>query len=235
MIRSTERTNSAISTSPGVELSAVSAESRPSSKYRATGLGITSTSPRKTSPVVPSIEMTSPSLTTSPLAVVICRATVSTSSESAPHTAVFPMPRATTAACEVFPPRLVSTPAAATMPPRSSGLVSRRTRITCSPASERSTAARESNTTLPTAAPGEAFIPRAMGADSDDTSNVGNINCANWCPLTRRSASSMSMMPSSTNCTAIRKAAPAVRLPTRVCSIHRWPISTVNSMSHKSR
>ena len=41
---------------------------------------------------------------------------------SAPQTAVLPMPRATTAACEVLPPRLVRMPAEATMPARSSGV-----------------------------------------------------------------------------------------------------------------
>ncbi len=62
----------------------------------------------------------------------LSRAT-STSSVSAPQTHVLPMPRATTAACDVLPPRLVRMPCAAIMPGRSSGLVSRRTRITFSP------------------------------------------------------------------------------------------------------
>ena len=43
------------------------------------------------------------------------------------------------------------------------------------------------------------------------------------------------MSPSSTSCVAIRNAAAAVRLPTRVCSIHSLPRSMVNSMSHRSR
>ena len=64
---------------------------------------------------------------------VNCLPLVSTSSDSAPHTQVRPMPRATTAAWEVLPPRLVRMPRAATMPRRSSGLVSLRTRITSSP------------------------------------------------------------------------------------------------------
>ena len=50
---------------------------------------------------------------------------------------------------------------AATIPRRSSGLVSLRTRITSSPRSAHSTAVSESKTALPTAAPGEAFIPLA--------------------------------------------------------------------------
>ena len=57
----------------------------------------------------------------------------STSSSSAPQTQVLPIPRATTAAWEVLPPRLVRIPAAAIMPSRSSGLVSRRTSTTSSP------------------------------------------------------------------------------------------------------
>ena len=64
---------------------------------------------------------------------------------------------------------------------------------------------------------------------------AGNINCANWFPLTRASASSEWMSCSSTSCAAIRKAAAGVRLPTRVCSIHSLPRSMVNSMSHRSR
>ena len=77
--------------------------------------------------------MTSPSCTTVPSGALIRRRLVSTSSSSAPQTQVLPMPRATTAAWLVFPPRLVRMPSAAIMPFRSSGLVSRRTRITFSP------------------------------------------------------------------------------------------------------
>ena len=69
------------------------------------------------------------------------------------------MPRATTAACEVFPPRAVRIPSAAIMPSRSSGLVSLRTSTTCSPRSAHALAVGESNTARPTAAPGEAAIP----------------------------------------------------------------------------
>ena len=72
--------------------------------------------------------------------------TASTSSASAPQTQVLPMPRATTAACEVFPPRAVRMPLAAIMPSRSSGLVSLRTSTTCSPRSAHALAVGESNT-----------------------------------------------------------------------------------------
>ena len=205
------------------------------SKWRTTWDAMTGTSPSNTSPVVPLIEITSPSLTTRPSAVVNRRAFTSTSSDSAPQTQVRPMPRATTAACEVFPPRLVRMPWAATMPFRSSGLVSRRTRMTASPRSAQSAAVWESKTTLPTAAPGEAFMPTPRRWRSCSLLNCGNISVANWAPFTRCSASSMSIRPSSTSSTAIRNAAWAVRLPTRVWSIQSLPCSMVNSMSHRSR
>ena len=146
------------------------------------------------------------------------------------------MPRATTAAWLVLPPRLVSTPWAAIMPFRSSGLVSRRTRITSSPRAAHSTAVLESNTALPTAAPGDAEIALAIRLmPSPVVSKRGNISRPSWSPVTRLSASSRSIMPWFTSCTAMRKAAAAVRLPTRVCSIQSLPRSMVNSMSHRSR
>jgi len=47
------------------------------------------------------------------------------------------------------------------MPPTSSGLVSRRTRITFSPRAAHSSAFCAEKTTLPTAAPGTALMPVA--------------------------------------------------------------------------
>ena len=47
----------------------------------------------------------------------------------APATQHLPMPRVTTAACEVMPPREVRMPAATSMPAISSGVVSPRTRM----------------------------------------------------------------------------------------------------------
>lgn len=64
-----------------------------------------------------------PSATVTPPALKR-RCRVSTTMPSAPHTHTLPMPRATTAAWLVFPPRLVSTAWAATMPGRSSSVVS---------------------------------------------------------------------------------------------------------------
>ena len=70
------------------------------------------------------------------------------------------MPRATTAAWDVMPPRAVSTPWAWMTPWMSSGVVSKRTRITASPARPRLSAVSASKTALPTAAPGEALQAR---------------------------------------------------------------------------
>ena len=145
------------------------------------------------------------------------------------------MPRATTAACEVLPPRAVRMPLAAIMPPRSSGLVSLRTSSTCSPLAAHSTAVAESKTTRPTAAPGDAAMPWVSSLRTPDLSNCGNISSASWAPVTRASASSRVIRCSSTSSVAIRNAAAGVRLPTRVCSIHNLPRSTVNSTSHRSR
>ena len=205
------------------------------SKWRTTEESTTGTAPSKTSPVEPSIEMTSPSRMVLPPRTVNSPSRVSTSSDSAPQTQVRPMPRATTAACDVLPPRLVRTPRATIIPCRSSGVVSLRTRMTSSPCSAHSTAVAQSKTALPTAAPGEAFIPTPSRSLAADASKRGNIRLASCSPVTRRSASSMSMRPSSTMCTAIRNAASGVRLPTRVWSIQSLPSSTVNSMSHMSR
>ena len=88
---------------------------------------------------------------------------------------------------------------------------------------------------LPTAAPGEAAMPRAMSSFSALASNCGNISWVSWSPVTRPRASSRVMSFSPRSWVAIRNAAAAVRLPTRVWSIHSLPRSTVNSMSHMSR
>jgi len=121
------------------------------------------------------------------------------------------------------------------MPPRSSGLVSRRMRMTSSPFSAQRTAVAESKTARPTAAPGEAARPLATSVRGALASNCGNINWLRSLPRTRMSASSLEIRPSSMSWCAIRKAAAEVRLPTRVCSIHNLPRSMVNSMSHRSR
>ena len=78
-----------------------------------------------------------------------------------------------------MPPRLVRIPSAATIPTKSSGLVSRLTKITFFPALLISKARLESKTASPTAAPGEAGIPRAISTSVPLVSNCGNIRAAN--------------------------------------------------------
>ena len=77
-------------------------------------------------------------------------------------------------------------------------------------------------------------MPTPSTVAPEPASNRGNIRWASWSPVTRRRASSMSIRPSSTSWQATTNAAAAVRLPTRVCSIHSLPRSIVNSMSHMS-
>ncbi|MNS58099.1 hypothetical protein D3C72_910060 [compost metagenome] len=122
---------------------------------------IMGTSPWMTSPVPPLMLRMSPSLSTRP-ATRSSLARRSTSMSSVPATQGLPMPRATTAAWLVMPPRLVSTPWAWIMPWMSSGLVSTRTRITFSPLAPRRSASSASKTIAPVAAPGLAGRPRAM-------------------------------------------------------------------------
>ena len=93
-------------------------------------------------------------------------AATSIESPSQPATHGLPMPRATTAACDVMPPCAVSTPCAWSRPWMSSGVVSQRTRMTASPALPSSSARSASKTTLPEAAPGEAFSPVATTSTS---------------------------------------------------------------------
>jgi hypothetical protein len=83
----------------------------------------------------------------------------STWSSCAPATHGLPIPRATTAACDVIPPRAVRIALAITMPWKSSGDVSRRTRIADCPARPIFSARSASNTTVPQAAPGLAGSP----------------------------------------------------------------------------
>ena len=145
------------------------------------------------------------------------------------------MPRATTAACEVMPPRVVRMPSAACMPWMSSGEVSTRTRITFLPSALSFVASSELNTISPEAAPGDAGRPVAITFRSAFGSMVG---CSNWSSepgSIRATASSFVISFSLASSTAMRSAAFAVRLPFRVCSIQSLPCSTVNSMSCMSR
>ena len=179
---------------------------------------MTGTSPRAISPVVPEMEMMSPSLTTtSPARNSLAFRSILTA--SAPQMAGVPMPRATTAAWLTSPPREVRMPSAAIMPWRSSGLVSGRTRMTFSPAWACSSASSAVKYTAPTAAPGEALRPLAIDVNVALGSNWGWRSWSSWAGCTRSTASLGSMRPSSTISAAMRRAAAAVRFPTRVWSM----------------
>ena len=127
-------------------------------------------------------------------------------------------------------------PRAAIMPCRSSGLVSRRTRMTSSPRSAHSTAVagvedgladgragrgahrpwRSAWRSSPGVEPGEHQLGELVAGDPAAAPRP----CRSG---PRRPAGWRSGTPP-----------PAVRLPTRVCSIHSLPRSIVNSMSHRS-
>ena len=145
------------------------------------------------------------------------------------------MPRATTAAWLVMPPRVVRMPRAACMPCMSSGLVSIRISTTASPLAARISASSELNTATPDAAPGLAGRPLLNTVRGALGSSVG---CSNWsrdAGLTRLTASLRSISPASAISTAIRKDAAAVRFPLRVWSMYSLFCCTVNSMSCMSR
>ena len=140
-------------------------------------------------------------------------------SPSQPATHGLPMPRATTAACDVMPPCAVRTPFAWISPWMSSGVVSQRTRITGSPALPCSSAVSASRTILPLAAPGDAFSPRAAISNSAFGSSIG---CSSWSSCAgsiRAIASSRLIRPSAAMSTADLIAAAAVRFADRVWSM----------------
>mmetsp|Transcript_5374 Transcript_5374/g.12297 ORF Transcript_5374/g.12297 Transcript_5374/m.12297 type:complete len:251 (+) Transcript_5374:602-1354(+) len=191
--------------------------------------------PRYTTPLVPLRVSASPSRTTmSPTRSSFLRA--STSMASAPTMQHLPQPRATSAACEVMPPRAVRIASAARMPATSSGLVSSRTRMTCSLRAAASMAAAAVKTTLPVAPPGPAGKPRRMTLAffSAAGSMTGCRSSSSWRGRTRVTAVLESIKPSLTMSTAICTAAGPLRLPTRHCNMKSFPSWMVNSMSSMS-
>ncbi len=82
------------------------------SKLASTWASTSGTSSIVTQPFVPSIAIRSPSWMTVPLTLIVFDLT-SIVSASTPTTAGRPMPRATSAACEAFPPSEVRMPLAA--------------------------------------------------------------------------------------------------------------------------
>ena len=192
-----------------------SAHSRIAVKSSLSCGGTSGTEPTITSPVPPLIVIVSPSFSSCPGSRAVFAFT-STCSASQPVTHGVPIPRATTAACEVSPPWAVRIPFACTIPWKSSGVVSQRTRITLSPALPRSSAVSASKTIVPDAAPGEALRPFATTVTSAAGSIIGWRSWSSCAGSIRATASSFEISPSSTISTAARSAAAAVRFAERV-------------------
>ena len=164
----------------------------------------------------PSIVITSPSCrVVSPIVALRALSLITICSQ--PETQGLPMPRATTAACEVLPPRLVRMPCAWKKPWMSSGLVSSRTRITLSPARPLASAVSASNTILPEAAPGEAGSPWASDLPWKSGESCGTSSCSSIAGSTLSSARSLEIRPSPNISTEVRTIARAFILPLRVC------------------
>ena len=170
------------------------------------------------SPVVPSMVISSPSLTVRP-STDSDRLASSTDTLLAPTMHGRPMPRATRAAWLAVPPVWVSMPFAWTMPCTSLGLLSIRTRITDLPCLPHSSAVSASNTAAPLAAPGEAGTPRAMGSALAAGEIRGNRSCSSWRGSTRATASWRLIRRSATMSTAMFTAASPVRFAARVWSM----------------
>ena len=164
------------------------------------------------------------------------RPTGSTSSASAPQTQVLPMPRATTAAWEVLPPRRGQDPGGGdhALEVVGVGLPAHQDHVLAAGRPRHRGGRVEDHRGPP---PHRARRPSRGSAPSGRwprrTAGTSAGPAVRRC--TRLSASSRVISCSSTSWAAIRNAAAAVRLPTRVCSIHSLPRSMVNSMSHRSR
>ena len=160
--------------------------------------------------------MTSPSRSTVP-PISARRSRTSIRIASQPETQGLPMPRATTAACDVLPPREVRIACAAKKPWMSSGFVSSRTRTTFRPSLPRCSAVSASNTIVPDAAPGDAGRPCASGVAACRGSSVGTSSCSSSIGLMRDSARSRPISPFSHISTEVTTIARAFILPLRVC------------------
>ena len=169
-----------------------------------------------TSPLEPFRLSQSPSFSTlSPnLTVFFARSMCMASHPTMQH---LPQPRATSAACEVIPPRVVRIPSAARMPSMSSGDVSSRMRMAFMPSAAAAMASAELNTIWPTAPPGDAGRPiaRTVAFFSEVGFRIGwsiSSSCAGETLIT---AVFSSIIFSSTMSRAICRAAKPVRLPMR--------------------
>ena len=190
------------------------------------------TSPSITSPVPPSMVMTSP------VADRAARRHQRCLRRSRPEVAGagdagLPMPRATTAAWLVMPPRVVRMPTGGMHAVDVLGLVSP------GPGSRLALAARSSassavNTTAAEAAPGWRQAARHHLARFARDRGSG---CSSWSSEAGSTRHRLLAVDQPLPAPSRRRsdAAAAVRLPLRVCSIQSLPLCTVNSMSCMSR
>ena len=144
------------------------------------------------------------------------RAFASMQSAEQPTRQTLPMCLATTAACEVRPPRAVSTPTAVAMPAMSSVLVSARTRMAGRPFAARRSQAFVSSAMAPTASPMLAGTACARATSPSPATRRRSIAPRSM-PSSRARALSGATIPSRTCSTAMRSAAHGVRLAVRVC------------------
>mmetsp|Transcript_6862 Transcript_6862/g.8504 ORF Transcript_6862/g.8504 Transcript_6862/m.8504 type:complete len:266 (-) Transcript_6862:1177-1974(-) len=190
--------------------------------------------PSRTSPVLPFNDSRSPSLRVTPPRVIVFPSS-SMRRSPRPHTHVLPQPRATTAACDVIPPRAVRMPAAAYMPPTSSGDVSARTRIDLTPSLWSLSTSSVVKATIPVAAPGDAGNPwpsmLSTYVSASSSSNWGWSIVSRFSGVTKFTACSFVTSPSFTRSVAILTAALPDRFPDRVWRRKSLPSWTVNSMS----
>ena len=160
--------------------------------------------------------MKSPSLIVWPLTSNVFAAKF-TMISPAPETHGQPIPRATTAAWLVIPPRHVTTPLETAIPPMSSGEVSVLTRMTSLPCFAHSSASSAVNTTCPHAPPGDALRPIVIGLMPDFFisfwSRIGAKSLLNSPAGTRDTAVLLSMSPSSTISTCERSQLKIVLFP----------------------
>ena len=183
------------------------------------------TSPSMTSPVVPSIVMKSPSLDARGRRSRSCARRRRSQTADAPETQGLPMPRATTAAWLVMPPRAVRMPLRGVhaVDVLGAGLDADEDHLLAARA-PRSRRRRRRARSCPQAAPGRGR--QALG-EHVALARRGRASggAAGRAPSgsTRRIAVASSIRPSPTISTAIRSAAVAVRLPVRVWSMHSLP------------
>ena len=185
--------------------------------------------PHSTCPVAPSRVITAPSVSSVPSGSLRVFPFVSIETSSAPTIHGNPRVLATTAACELMPPRSVKMPAELCMPRISSGVVSWRTRIALSPRASAAIAALAVKNTLPVPAPVLAPIPSAICRRFALGEIWGCSISLSWRGKIRLMPSFREINSHSTNLTIIATAPRPLRSAGTASRSQTSPFSTVNS------